>query len=77
MILSIQLDLPCCNFDENKSNAFQHFLEMVDALATADSDKLIPKFNAYGYNEFKMNLKRFKIIDGEVVFNHDFYKRHI
>ena len=54
----VQLDLPCCTFDENESEESQHFLEMVDACAKPKSDKSLPKFNADEYNEFKMFLKR-------------------
>ena len=44
--LMLSLDLPCCIFDENESEEFQHFLDMVNAFAKPESDKSLPKFNA-------------------------------
>ena len=72
--LIVQLKLPFCIFDENELEHFQHFLEMVDDVTKPESDKLIPKFNADEYNEFKMYLKKIKIINKEVVSDNEFYK---
>ena len=36
----------------------QTFLEMVDALARAESDKSLPKFKADEYNQLKIYFKR-------------------
>ena len=47
----VQLDLPCCAFDENVPEEFQNFLEEVDALAIPDPDKELPKFIVDDYNE--------------------------
>ena len=72
--LMVQLDLPCSIFDENESEEIKHLLEMVDAFAKSKSDKLIVKINPDVYNEFKMYLKRIKILSEEVVSNNQFYK---
>ena len=69
----VQIDLPCCIFDENESEEFQTFLEMVDAHAKPESDKSLPKINAAEYNEFKTYLKRIEILIEEVVFKNEFY----
>ena len=70
----VPLDLLCCIFHENESEEFQHLLEMVDVFSKPESDKLLPKFNAEEYNEFKMYLKRIKILNKEVVSHNEFYK---
>ena len=44
--LMVPLDLPCCIFDENKSEELQHFLDMFNAFAKTKTDKSLPKFNA-------------------------------
>ena len=41
--LMVQLDIPCCICDENESEEFQHFLEMIDAFAKSESDNGFPK----------------------------------
>ena len=72
--LMVQLDLTCCIFDENESEEFQHFLEMVDGVAKPESDKSIPKINADEYDDFKMYLTMIKTLNKEVVLNHALYK---
>ena len=59
-------------FDDNESEEFQT-LEMVNTLVKPGSDKSLPKMNADEYNEFKIYLKRIKILNEEVVFNNEFY----
>ena len=69
----LKLDLPCCVFEENESEEFQTFLEMVDALPKLKSDQSFPTFSADYYHEFKMYLKRINILNEEVVSNNEFY----
>ena len=70
--LMVQLDSPCCIFDENESEEFQCFLEMVDAFAKPESDKSLP--NADEYNQFEVYLKKIKILNEEVVYHNEFHK---
>ena len=69
----VQLDLPCCTFDENVSEEFQNFLEEVDALAIPDPDKVLLKFIFNEYSEFESFLKRIELLNKEVVSDEKFY----